>query len=170
VEGIASGADLHHLRPQGPHLLEGVLAQCGADVVAAVPCADGEESDAAVPALRCDGPRHVARETVLGLGDGDVGVPLGCVEPGDLPAVVLAPVAVLVGEDHLTHQGAEGLLVERAEGVDGEFGERHQVVPMECADEHGSAPFGLRARGPGRTGTSAGPLAADGIGGEQGPQ
>src|SRR5690606_13907257 len=80
---------------------------------------------------------------------------------GELAAVVLAPVAVLVGEDGLAHQGAEGVLVERTEGVDGEFGQRHEVVRPECADEHGGAPLGLRARGPGReTGTSAGPLTA----------
>src|SRR5690606_7192708 len=120
VERVASRADLHHLGPGGAQGREGVLAQGGADVGAAVERGHGEQRDAAVPALRDDAPRHVAREAVAGVGDGDMGVPLGCVEAGELAAVVLAPVAVLVGEDGLAHQGAEGVLVERTEGVDGE--------------------------------------------------
>ncbi|MEU4536496.1 sporulation protein [Streptosporangium sp. NPDC023825] len=40
------------------------------------------------------------------------------------------------------------VLVERPERLDGQRGEPRQVVPNERADEHGSAPFRLRARHP----------------------
>jgi hypothetical protein len=65
-------------------------------------------------------------------------------ELGDLLAVIVAPVAVLVGKDDLADEGSEGLLVERPERLEGQFGERCEIVLKERVNKHASAPLGLR--------------------------
>ncbi|GHE36008.1 hypothetical protein GCM10018771_15290 [Streptomyces cellulosae] len=139
---------------------EDVLAEGGAEVAAAVLCRNGEVADAAVPAIGVDAPGHVTGEAVVGLGDRDVQVPLGGVELRYLATVVVTPVAVLVGEDGLADERAEGVLVERPERLDRQVGHGREVLRGERADAHGSVPFGLRAGRPGGKGASVGPLPA----------
>jgi hypothetical protein len=72
VEVVAPGADLDYLGAVLSHRIEGVLAECGADVVPAVVSRDSQDGDAAVPPYGVDAPGNVTGDDPIDLGDRDV--------------------------------------------------------------------------------------------------
>jgi hypothetical protein len=66
---VTPGADLDHLGSEISHLAEGVLAQCGAQLVPTVLGCNRQKGDTSVLASRVDVPGHVAGDGVVGLGD-----------------------------------------------------------------------------------------------------
>jgi hypothetical protein len=132
MEGVSSSSpDGDHLDVFSGHVVEGVLAQGRAQVVAPVCRRCSEDDDVAVAPGWVDPPGDVPGDrSITGLGDGHVLVGCWVVKRGDLGAVVIGPLAVLVMEDHLSDQWPEVVLVKRAERIDRQVGQSIQIIWM----------------------------------------
>lgn len=139
MEAVAAGADHHHLDAVLAQVGEGVPAQRGAQPAAAVARGDRHVADLAVATDRVHHPLGEAHHLAVDLGDDDEPAVVGGVQGRQVGPVVVGPAAVLVPEDGLADGGAEGLLVEGSERVEGEPDEPVEVVGAEGAQEHGRA-------------------------------
>src|SRR5690606_15284966 len=92
--------------------------------------------DLTVALVRVDPPGRESNQLAVLFGDGYVLVGRRIVEPGQLLAIVLAPVAVLVVKDRRANGGTERFLEERPENLDGEVEQAIEIVVNICANLH----------------------------------
>jgi hypothetical protein len=98
VECVASGADVDHRHAPDVQAFDGVATQQGTDTTTLRRGVHGDHLEATGVTLR-DVPSDVAEYLSLLLCEGDEPIAGGVVECRNLPAILVLPVCVSVGED-----------------------------------------------------------------------
>src|SRR4051812_9073052 len=143
VEPVAAGAHAHDVDLRLSHRSYRMLAERAPEAAPARRVANREHLDVAMSAAGVDAPGDEAGD--LGrvtLGYGDVLALGGIVQSGDVASIVVGPRTVLMLEHGRRDHGAEALLVERPEDLDGQVDDVRQVVIAKRANIHGDCSLG----------------------------
>src|SRR5690606_4915621 len=100
---------------------------------------DCQEVDLAVTLSGPEDPADESHDPFVDFGDGGIPTVFRGMQTGEVATVVLSPVTVPVGEDDVTDERAERVLVERFESVDRQLEKDREVLGCERTDVHGGS-------------------------------
>lgn len=141
VKVVPARSDGNHRRPGSPHVRQRVLDQRPSYPEALVLCCHREDVDLAVPLGILDDPTDVARQLPIGTRDSGEPAVLRIMHGPHVASVVLLPVPVPVHEHRIADDRAEGILVERPEGIDRQIENGGKILGTKRTNVHRSAPF-----------------------------
>jgi hypothetical protein len=131
MERITARTDLDDLHIARLHVRERMLAErCSTSSTAVTRVNRENLDDPMVPRL-VDAPGELPDELRLVFRDGNEPVVVGIVQTGHHLVIVRTPSAVLMGKNRIADDGAEGFLVKRAEGLDGELDQLVEVTRVK---------------------------------------
>src|SRR5690606_38802877 len=139
VEVVPAGADGHDFCATGLQARDRVFDERPADAAPTAVGRDCQEVDLAVTLSGPEDPADESHDPFVDFGDGGIPTVFRGMQTGEVATVVLSPVTVPVGEDDVTDERAERVLVERFESVDRQLEKDREVLGCERTDVHGGS-------------------------------